>query len=428
MTSVRRVASALSRICWIRLSPYPRWTLAMWILLAVASVGSMISLASRFPELSMDYWMVRSWLDEWRFGHGNPYAVPHMEMDYPPWALLLLAPFGWLPIGSATRDLVLINTVIAIAASWQLSGWACELAGAPRRVHWCVAMTAMLLSTRQMRTLLLWGQTLPFALLCFVVAMRQARRRPILAGVCLALASFKLNLAVGFVLALALDRRWRVLVVAAVITVAMHVVAAVSMGLGPLSVIPEFAGRLMAVYAVEGLPVGRTCVPALIGLMIADQTWQLVAYVLFVVGSAWGLLVLARRSSGGPTTLHLYAPVLWSLLVTPNQPYNVILVLPVVWWCGWPEVQLVRNVVAQRVLMTAAVLLFVATVPESLEPWVAPWRAAMGVTVGDWLDLLWAERGRITALAGFGLIVASLFRQARAGATSGVPSATAPAP
>lgn len=102
----------------------------------------------------------------------------------------------------------------------------------------------MLVSSRAIRRAVAAGQTAPLVLILFVAAMLLARRRPVWAGVCFALASFKLNLATGFGLSLLLLGHVLPLVVAGGIVIMLTMVFAWSVHLPVTTVIASYLRNL----------------------------------------------------------------------------------------------------------------------------------------------------------------------------------------
>lgn len=135
---------------------------------------------------------------------------------YPPLALALIAPFGWLPY-----PLVL--------GLWSVGGVAAFVAvvAAPdfRRLPVLLALAAPLTLAN-----VVLGQNGLLAAALMIGGLRLAPRAPVIAGVMIGLLVFKPMLGLFLPLALLLDRRWRVIVAAGGTVVLLGLVSFVLFG------------------------------------------------------------------------------------------------------------------------------------------------------------------------------------------------------
>ena len=279
--------------------------------------------------------------------HGRPPRRdgPASELDdfafgftYPPYVALLIAPLAVLPLPVATTLWLLIGQA-ALLAACRLLTWFPGVSPAPtpgspnptaRHFRWLV-LVAVLWPPALAN--LIFGQ---FAVLVLflLVAVRSLllRRRPLLAGLCLAAAIVKPQLVV-LVLPLLLVAAWgrpgwRRLWLGCLGGVALLLAAG-------FAVAPDWVmawGQETVTYARVAAPVST------VGLLLrlapaTDWTW-LVALLLqagVVAAVGWLALRLVRQRSGGalPEVAGLVAPVIiaTSLAIPPLYEWNSVLLL-----------------------------------------------------------------------------------------------------
>ena len=175
-----------------------------------------------------------------------PELVPDAERIiylplYGPQVSLLFAPLARLSYGSALMAWLGLTSLIYAGccyALWQRCRWL-------QRERWTVAILAM--GYPAFFHLIAWGQNSAIALLCFVAAfLALDEKKPWLAGLASGLLVYKPSLLLGPVLVLLLAMEWRILVGAAVSSIA-------ELGLGWA----YYGGGVFNDYLQQTLRVGK---------------------------------------------------------------------------------------------------------------------------------------------------------------------------
>jgi hypothetical protein len=204
---------------------------------------------------------------EWQRAHGLPEAF----FAYPAGSAWLFAPFAWLPlpVGFVLHGLLMLAA--AIAAGWI----AAPVFGLERRV----SILAVLAFAPVTASLTL-GQNAPLGLLLAVVAIvGVVTGRPLLAGLAVGLLLYKPTFAIPLIGLLLLRRRWRELVVVALIGAAWYVAGVVAAAGDWLWVKPwlsglgayldaDFAGNADKAVSLPGL-LARLGLPDLVPILAA---------------------------------------------------------------------------------------------------------------------------------------------------------------
>jgi len=380
----------------------------IWALIAVASVAVAAAVALR-PGHLQDLHLVRTWLEYAWHHSADPYAYFDRELDYPPLALLLLAPLGWISDGTLTAWFLPASVVITAVAVWALVNAIAERVYAEITTPQRVAIVAMILSTSSVRGAIWRGQTVALAVLFGALALSWTRRRPVAAGLMLALCSFKLHLAFGFGLAiLLLDGPW-VVIVAGASALSLSIFAAATMGQSPLVLAVTYARNLFAIYAPPGHIGGLLSVRWVFEELVDHYGAATLLYAVAAIASLVLIVRAARRAPDAAGRAQVTAAaLLWPLLFLPSQLYNGMLAAPAVWLLMWPESGLIRRQ-SKRVAVVAAFVMFsVLDVPRLLR-FISGW-----IEDGYWLykGSYYLSPLRLLLMFGFVLFVA--FRRARA--------------
>lgn len=422
----------LLRLLWPTRSPLPRVTAWLWIGLGAANLIAATADAIIRSYNQEDLTEVLSWLQHWTTTGTSPYTSSALAVDYPPYALLVLQWIGWLPANHVYWLYALINAACVVAACWHLTRWLLELNDEPFSAREAVALTGMMLATRAVRFSLRWGQTTPFALLLFAVTMRFAPRRPWVAGVLFALASYKLNLAAGFGVLLVMSGSWLTLAVAAGVAVALTSAFALSIGQPLLVVLSSYVTGVASIYGGAGFLQGSTGFRTL--LMESTGNYDVVQ-VLYPVLAVGLLLVVARLApraahSGRGRALTAATCLLWCLVSLTHQRYSALLLLPAMWllvprtsyvgdrrWTSW-------------VLPALGLFYLVRAVPVFVEEWLVAFGGqvspAGAASVATSLELLQQHGLRVLALSLFGGAVYSLATSAAPRQPACLPPANVP--
>lgn len=300
---------------WERIGP--------WAGAAVLSLAAGVWV-STMPGRSLDLMEVLDWLAVWNFGATNPYGVGGLRVDYPPHAFLMLGPLHLLPVAVAPVVFAFLNLIVCVLAAWTTVQVVLEGSGARALPRQRQVLVLIVLTFGMFRSSLWLGQTMPLAWWLLMLSVREATRRPVLAGVCLGLGTFKLNLAVAVVLFLLMQRRARVLAWAAVtVTLATAGFAAMT-GVTPWVLAQQYVGGMRAMYGAAGY------VPDWLSLRgLASQTvWQPVVIVYLAVTGAAVAWVTARKSVTSADALALWS--LWALQAVAHQRFNLVMAVPAV--------------------------------------------------------------------------------------------------
>lgn len=276
------------------------------------------------PEALADFHRVVEWTES--LIHGvSPYHG-ESETDYPPWALVTLAPLSTVPAEYRAPLWIAFNIALAVGIAWLL------VTAVPAARDIQLVLAACLLSTAPFRAL---GQ---FSIVSYAFALAGARHHsPIIGGLLMGLGLMKPQVGGVLVIAHLLMRDWTRACVALCVPVALLVVASVAVSVPPATLIADYWSVVEAVHGGSGVAAGHTEL----------EPWlaPLVPGVATVGGSAVLLSLLLVPAVGGavkvglPWTsrrrLELYALcAVASLLATRHLSYDLLLVLPLVvaWW------------------------------------------------------------------------------------------------
>jgi hypothetical protein len=295
----------------------------LWACVAAASLAIGVWIAV-LPGRSLDLQEVTVWAATWDFGRGNPYAVSGLRMDYPPHALLLLGSFHLLPAGAAPALFAGLNLIVCVLAVRLTVQVTLEGAGVAAVPSDRLVLVAILLTFGVFRSSLWLGQLMPVAWLFLLVAIREAGRRPMLAGLCLGLGLFKLNLAAAVVLYLLTQRRWRVLVAGAGAVLSMTAVVAWMTGVTPWAIVADYLTGMIAMYGPAGY------VPDWLSLrgMVEHPLAQIAVAAYLVITGGLLARLTARRSLSDAHVLALW--LLWTLQAVSHQRFNLVMAVPAV--------------------------------------------------------------------------------------------------
>jgi len=314
-------------------------TLALAVAAGVNLVAGAV-LALRDPARAADLWSMVDWCRAWLLNGERLYTAPGATTDYPPNAIVMLAPLALLPRGW----LLPLWTAGALALAPILAYCVTRCASRGDRSALAVPILLFLCWTGT-RTLLQFSalsMTLAFASVLIVDSHQ------IVSGLLLGLALFKPHIAGPVALWAATTGRLRVLAAAAIVVAAGWTVYDVRIGELPLTTLSGYWHVLGEQYAGRDGLMGRTSIRAWThaladGAATADAWWVGIAALLLVL-TCW----LARRDvrrpldAGGMAVPALWC--LWSLLAIYHNTNNLILMLPAfafVWFLddrrAWPR-------------------------------------------------------------------------------------------
>ena len=306
----------------------------------MASVAS-ACWAATWPGQSADYWEVRSWLDAW---HLDPYRVPSLDVDYPPQALVLLAPLKWLPANPAL--FAAINTGLCVAAAWLCVSVTAELARLSLSRLQTSVLVALTLACGAVRVAIWRGQTMALALVLLLLAVRYGRRRPWVAGACFGLGAFKLTMAAGFALALVLLGMSSIFPAAVATMTALTFAYALSHGRGIFPVMADYVQKLRSIYSGTDIVEGVSDLRPIAHDLLANNAVAVGVALAVALITLGALVVAARRAEPSPRTdsLCFAASLLWTLMNLFHQRYDFVLLMPAVFLLLWASASFSRMV------------------------------------------------------------------------------------
>lgn len=367
-------------VCWWPIDSHTGVTgrVPMRLLWAAGLVSLAVGVVRAWAP-STDFSRVMHWSAQVLAGQ-SPY-VPGEPTDYPPWALVTLAPWAALPESWQLPLWVVLNSALAI---WLVSSLSRE--GAPDR-RTDAAVAALLLCASCFRVL---NQ---FSLVSMALAWVGVRHpSPAVGGVWLGLALMKPQIGGVFWVAHLLMRDWRRVVVAMSVPALLTCVAAAWLGQSPVGLSVDAARQLAYTQGTLGSPPGNTELRAWL-VPLSPSVMSLAA----AAGLAVLLMLPALRRSwreaaqnDAPRRLALYGFCgAVSLLSVRHLAYDFLLLLPVL--------------VAWRARPTWFWALWVPLVIQ-LPGW---WRQVLGpLGAPEFLSVL-TEADRLLAVVVWGLLARS---------------------
>jgi Glycosyltransferase family 87 len=298
-------------------------------LLAVAAcvnVAAGVTLALRDPHRASDLWVMYDWCRAWLIGGGSLYAGADASTDYPPIAIVLLAPLALVP-----REWVVpLWTVGAVALTPVLPWLVLRCASRDDREPLALTAPALLyLCWAAPRTLLqfsLHSMTLACVALLIVDA------RPLAGGVALGLALFKPHIAGPIALWMLVTGRFRPLMAAAAVVLLGGAVYDARIGESPVTTAAGWWHVIGSEYAGPDGLVGHTSIRAWAHIAaadpaVADAIWMTVSILLLAVLCAIAMRDRSRAlDEGGLAVPAVFC--LWSLLAIYHNGNNMMLMLP----------------------------------------------------------------------------------------------------
>lgn len=265
-----------------------------------------------------DFMQVMEWSGDWLRG-GNPYAAADSLTDYPPNALVLLAPLASLQLPAALKIWVAINVALAVAIAWMST----RLAAFGR---WTFAFGALVLMLPAFRT---FNQ---FSIASFAPALAGfllAPRHPVLAGILIGLSLMKPHIGGPVLLWAIAARRWKTAAIAAAMPLLLSAIYAVHARVTPVQLVHEYVqavGRTQNRPLDDLIPGVTNLQPLLLWTGLAPTTLQLVIAIALSVAL---LAIYVRRRHDDEFDLRFVAAAcLLSLLAFRHLSYNLLLAIP----------------------------------------------------------------------------------------------------
>ncbi len=250
------------------------WQLSLsnrWFLLAALATLNLVAGLVVFNRL--DFQLMHGWTSDWLWHGVNLYAGESYT-DYPPDAIVTLAPIALLPLAPSAWLWAFFNIGLAIAAP--------IVAAKAVRDDASKADIALLTLT-----FLAWSATrslLQFSLLTLLfglLAWRLADRRPWVAGMLLGLAVMKPQSALPFCLWVLFTGRWRLILPSVLTVAALWLAYCARVGAAPLAVAADYVAIMGEMYAGAYQQVGHSEFARLAPPGSADLWRMLTALVTF---------------------------------------------------------------------------------------------------------------------------------------------------
>ena len=310
-------------------------------------------------------------------------VIGYAAWMYPPVAMLLAAPLGFLGYLAAYLAWLAATLAVYLAAMRAVlrrpGAWAWALAAPPAFYN------------------AMYGQTGFLTAGLIALGLSSVTRRPALAGICIGLASFKPHFGVLIPLALVAGGHWKPFGVATI-----TVVAAVAASIFAWGADPWYAYIGTLVHHVGGFAAGAFEWRAMVSVLAAakmsgvalDDAWTIQYVVAGLVATA--TLWSWRFAAGDDTRLRLAAAVLCAatLLAVPlAYTYDMVLAVPAAGWI-WRELRERGGAAGEYALLVVAALTALL-----LKPLAYGWGLQLGPLV---------------ALILFGLALRRLVRERRA--------------
>ena len=247
------------------------------------------------------------------FGH---HAADEFVFSYPPHALLLLLPFGAMPFGAALAIWTALNLFCIYRAGELL---------APRRDLALIAC-----ASPAVLMMVVYGHFGGLLALLATVVLVQGGKRPVLAGLCLALMSVKPQLALLFGALLLLIGQWRIVAWSLAWTLALVAASLITFGWQPWLNFIEWTvphhTQLLSDFVLSQL---KSTVSLYAGARMAglpDWAAQVVQWGFGVVALAAAVIVILRR---GPEPRSIALALLTVILALPYaNSYDLAMAAP----------------------------------------------------------------------------------------------------
>ena len=304
---------------------------------ACINVAAGVALALGDPRRASDLQVMYDWCRAWLVDGQSLYTGPEASADYPPNAIVMLAPLALVP----QRWLVPFWTAGAVALTPVLP-WLVTRCAARRGRAAALAVPALLFLCWAAPRTLLQFSLLSMTLAC--VALLIADTRWLTGGVALGLALCKPHIAGPIALWMLVTGRFRPLIAAAAVVLAGWTLYDARIGENPLTTAAGYLHVLGSEYAGPNGLVGRTSIRGWTWIATgdprkADALWIVLSAFLLIPICWWAMRDRSRAlDAGGLAVPAMFC--LWSLLVTYHNGNNMILMLPAfafLWFQGDPR-------------------------------------------------------------------------------------------
>lgn len=301
-----------------------RRALVFWASLAALNLtaGVVVSLQ---PQRLSDLETIQMWSRRWLADRANIYLELDWAVDYPPNAIVVLAPLGALPFEVAHPLWLMLNLAMAVLAPYAVARFL-----RPHEPFRVIALPVLLfLCWGGVRTLTQFSLA---ALACSTIAMAVADRARMAGGMWLGVAMMKPQVALPVFLWGVFTRRWIVALTSLATAGALYAVFCLWSGAHPLDVLARYADVLMTLHTGDAILSGVSELRPLIGQFTGavSATETIVAWT--------GLCLLAGICVAGfiegalKSRVMYAAPPLvacWVLLSFYHLTYGFVILLPV---------------------------------------------------------------------------------------------------
>lgn len=354
------------------------------IALLLAAVNVIFGLLYRTDdERAADFQQILAWAGDWIRG-SSVYRVEGSLTDYPPNALVTVAPLALMPCEQAAASWMVLHVILTAAMGVMTYRMV-------RGRRFALPLAALVLALPPFRT------PMQFSVASFVLALAGflvARDRPRLAGVAIGLSLMKPHIGGPMLLWALAARRWTTASIATGVSLALAAVYIARAGRWPHDVIADWMRAVARTQNRDDLVAGQTNLqPFISRLGWPEVSLQLLTAGVLCLALVW--IWIRWRGDGGFDLRFVAAACLISLLSFRHLSYDLFLAVPAVAFA------LARNHAAARWLGALALALFIASPPSV---WLHAVEPRFGATPFDWP----AEHAyRIAAAALFLLVVAS---------------------
>lgn len=337
---------------------------ALVLMAALANILAGLFLA-RQSDRTGDFHQIMAWSREW-IGGGNPYAPPDSIADYPPNALVTLAPLAAMGVQKALEIWMWMNAALAVATGRMASRLA-------RLGSWTVAFAAVVVMLPAFRT---FNQ---FSIAAFAPALAGfllAPRYPVAGGLAIGVSLMKPHIGGPALLWAIAARRWETVAAAFAVPCAFVATYCFRAGETPFESVRNYSHALARSQnrpAEDYVPGETNLQPLLEWTAASPLTQQLI--VAAVLTGALAFICVRRRED---FDLRFYAAAcLMSLLSFRHLGYNLLLAIPALAFL-WT-----RAGIAARVITAVSFAVLIASPPtlwrHVLEPrgWASPLDAAV---------------------------------------------------
>ena len=302
-----------------------RRTLLFWGVLALANLCAGVVVSSQ-PHRLYDLESMMRWGSYWLVEGRNVYEPGSWgAVDYPPNAIVLLSPLGLLPVGVAHPLWMLPNIAMAIVAAYFAARFF-----RPHDPFRVIALPVlMFLCWGGVRTLTQFSM---MALVCSMVALVAADRRPIAGGIWLGLAMMKPQVAVPVFMWSLFARRWTVVLTSLGVVAGLIAVFCLRAGAHPFGVAARYLEILAVHHTGEAILAGISELRPLIRQLVSDASDVDAITGSIALGLFAGLCAAGIQEGASRKHVMYAAPPLvacWSLMTFYHLTYGFVILLPV---------------------------------------------------------------------------------------------------